>query len=107
MEIIYILIAILIGIAFGWTIKLLIDKNKSGRLEERNNLLKEENNKLDNELNSEREKVLKLNSEISSLKADYENLQEVSNQISTIENLLRVFKKRKDNILQALINTWG
>ena len=104
MEIIYILIAILIGIAFGWTIKLLIDKNKSGRLEERNNLLKEENDKIENELTSEREKVLKLNSDISSLKADYDNLKEkLAEQKGEIEELQEKFIKEFENLANKIL----
>ena len=104
MEIIYIFAALLIGVIVGWVIKLLISKNESGRLEERNNILKEENDKLDNELNSEREKVLKLNSNISSLKADYDNLQEkLAEQKSEIEELQEKFIKEFENLANKIL----
>ena len=104
MEIIYILIAILIGLAFGWIIKSLIDKNKSGRLEERNILLQEENDKIENELTLEREKVLKLNLEISSLKADYDNLKEkLAEQKGEIEELQEKFIKEFENLANKIL----
>jgi DNA recombination protein RmuC len=104
MEIVYLVTGLVVGLLFGWTIKFLIDKNKSGRLEERINLLKEENVKIDNELNSEREKVLKLNSEISSLKADYDNLQEkLAEQKSEIEELQEKFIKEFENLANKIL----
>jgi DNA recombination protein RmuC len=103
MEIIYLFIALLIGLLFGWIIKSLIDKNKSGRLEERNNLLQEKIDKTDNELNSEREKVLKLNSDFSSLKADYDNLQrKLAEQKGEIEELQEKFIKEFENLANKI-----
>ncbi len=104
METLSLLIGLFVGIAFGWVIKLLISKNESSRLEERNNLLKEENDKIDNELNSEREKVLKLNSDISSLKADYDNLQEkLAEQKGEIEELQEKFIKEFENLANKIL----
>jgi len=104
MEILYLIIGLAFGLALGWVIKLLISKNESGRIEERNNLLREENDKLDNELNSEREKVLKLNSDISSLKADYDNLQEkLAEQKGEIEKLQEKFIKEFENLANKIL----
>jgi DNA recombination protein RmuC len=103
MEIYYFIVG-LVGIGFGWVIKLLISKNESGRLEERNNLLQEKSDKTDNELNLEREKVLKLNSEISSLKADYDNLQEkLAEQKGEIEELQEKFIKEFENLANKIL----
>jgi len=76
MEILYVLAGLVIGLVFGWTIKLLIIKNESGRLEERNKILLEENSETQNELISERERVLELSTKLSSFQADYSNLQQ-------------------------------
>lgn len=104
MEILYLLTGLIVGIVFGWVIKLLFSKSESSRLEERNNLLQEKNDKIDNELNSEREKVLKLNSEISSLKADYDNLQEkLAEQKGEMEELQEKFIKEFENLANKIL----
>ncbi|MGB5895617.1 MAG: DNA recombination protein RmuC [Ignavibacteriaceae bacterium] len=104
MEILYLLTGLVVGILFGWVVKLLISKSESSRLEERNNLLQEKNDKTDNELNSEREKVLKLNSDISSLKADYDNLQEkLAEQKGEIEELQEKFIKEFENLANKIL----
>jgi DNA recombination protein RmuC len=104
MEIVYLLIGLAVGIAFGWIIKLLISKSESSRIEERNNLLQAKNDKTDNELNSEREKVLKLSSEISSLKAEYDNLQEkLAEQKGEIEKLQEKFIKEFENLANKIL----
>ena len=103
MEIVYILIALLIGFASGWVIKLLISKSESGRLEERNKLLTEDNVDKENELNTERDKTFKLNSELSSLKSDYDNLQQkLAEQKGEIEELQEKFIKEFENLANKI-----
>ncbi len=103
MEIIYILTALLIGIIFGWVIKLLITKSESSRLEERNKLLEHSNNETYVQLNAEREKVLELYSENSSLKTDYENLKEkLAEQKGEIEKLQEKFIKEFENLANKI-----
>jgi len=103
MEILYILIGLVIGLVFGWVIKLLISKSESGRLEERNKLLQEDNIEKENELNTEREKTFKLNSELSSLKSDYDNLQEkLAEQKGEIEELQEKFIKEFENLANKI-----
>jgi DNA recombination protein RmuC len=103
MEIIYILTALLIGIIFGWVIRLLISKSKSSRLEERNKLLENFNNETDVKLNAEREKVLTLNSDLSSLKADYDNLQKkLAEQKGEVEELQEKFIKEFENLANKI-----
>jgi DNA recombination protein RmuC len=104
MDILYLLTGLVVGVVFGWVIKLLISKSESSRVEERNNLLLEKNDKIDNELNLEREKVLKLNSEISSLKADYDNLQlKLAEQKGEIEKLQEKFIKEFENLANKIL----
>jgi DNA recombination protein RmuC len=103
MEIIYILTALLIGIIFGWVIRLLISKSKSSRLEERNKLFENSNNETDIKLNAEREKVLTLNSNLSSLQADYDNLQEkLAEQKGEVEELQEKFIKEFENLANKI-----
>ncbi len=103
MEIIYILTALLIGLIFGWVIKLLLSKSESSRLEERNKLLENFNDEIDVQLNDEREKVLKLNSNLSSLQADYDNLQEkLAEQKGEIEELQEKFIKEFENLANKI-----
>ena len=52
----------------------------------------------------EREKVLKLNSDISSLKADYDNLQEkLAEQKGEIEELQEKFIKEFENLANKIL----
>jgi len=103
MEIIYILTALLIGIIFGWVIKSLLSKSESSRLEERNKLLENSNNETDKNLNAEREKVLTLNSNLSSLQADYNNLQKkLAEQKGEIEELQEKFIKEFENLANKI-----
>ncbi len=103
MEILYLLTGLVIGLVFGWIIKLLISKSESGRLEERNKLLQEDNIEKENELNTEREKTFKLNSELSSLKSDYDNLQKkLADQKGEIEELQARFIKEFENLADKI-----
>ncbi len=103
MEIIYILTALLIGLIFGWVIKLLLSKIESSRLEERNKLLENFNNEIDVQLNDEREKVLKLNSNLSSLQSDYSNLQQrLEENKAEVEQLQEKFIKEFENLANKI-----
>jgi len=103
MEIIYILAGLVIGLVFGWIIKLLVSKNESGRLEERNKILREENSQTEIELNAEREKSYNLNSELSSLKADYTNLQQkLEENKKEVEQLQEKFTKEFENLANKI-----
>ena len=99
MEFIYILIGLVIGIVFAW----LILRNKSATLEERNRLTEEQNKENESLLNAEREKVLQLNSKLSSLQADYDNLQEkLAEQKVEVEKLQEKFTKEFENLANKI-----
>jgi DNA recombination protein RmuC len=103
MEILYLLTGLVVGIAFGWVIKLLISKSESSRLEERNKMLENSNNETDIKLNAEREKVLTLNSDLSSLQADYDNLQKkLAEQKGEVEKLQEKFIKEFENLANKI-----
>jgi len=103
MELLYLFTGLVIGLVFGWIIKLLISKSESGRLEERNKHLQEDNIEKENELNAEREKTFKLNSNLSSLQADYDNLQEkLAEQKGEIEELQEKFIKEFENLANKI-----
>ncbi len=99
MEIIFLISGLVIGVAFAW----LIQRNKSAKLEERIKLTDEQNKENENLLSAEREKVLQLNSELSSLKADYDNLQEkLAEQKGEIEELQEKFIKEFENLANKI-----
>ncbi len=103
MELLYLFTGLVIGLVFGWIIKLLISKSESGRLEERNKHLQEDNIEKESELNAEREKTFKLNSDLSSLQADYDNLQEkLAEQKGEIEELQEKFIKEFENLANKI-----
>jgi len=105
MEILYILAGLVIGVVFGWIIKLLISKNESGRLEERNKILHEENTQTESELITERDKSYYLNSELSSLKADYTNLQQkLDENKAEVEQLQEKFTKEFENLANKIFD---
>ena len=105
MDILYALIGLVVGIVFGWVIKLLISKNESGRLEERNKILQEENAQTENELISEREKSYNLNSDLSSLKANYTNLQKKLDENKVeVEQLQEKFTKEFENLANKIFD---
>jgi len=64
MEILDLIIGLVIGLGFGWVIKLLISKSESGRFEERNKLLENSNSVNEAQLSAKCEKVMKPNAEI-------------------------------------------
>ena len=105
MEILYALIGLVTGLVFGWIIKLLISKNESGRLEERNKILQEENSQTENELSAERDKSYNLNSDLSSLKADYSNLQQkLEENKAEVEHLQEKFTKEFENLANKIFD---
>jgi DNA recombination protein RmuC len=105
MEILYILAGLIIGLVFGWIIKLLISKNESGRLEERNKILLGENEQTEIKLSAERDKSYKLNSDLSSLKADYSNLQQkLEENKAEVEQLQEKFTKEFENLANKIFD---
>ncbi|MFB3057959.1 MAG: DNA recombination protein RmuC, partial [Ignavibacteriaceae bacterium] len=103
MGLLYLSAGLVIGFVFGWVIKLLISKSESSRLEERNKLLENSNSEIESQLKEERDKVLKLNSELSSLKADYDNLQEkLAEQKGEIEELQEKFITEFENLANKI-----
>jgi DNA recombination protein RmuC len=90
MEFIYLIIGLLIGSIIAW----LLLRNNSVKLEERNRITDQQNKESETLLNEEREKVLQLNSKLSSLQADYSNLQtKLLEQKEEVEKLQEKFTK--------------
>jgi DNA recombination protein RmuC len=99
MEFIFILIGIIVGSVIVW---LALGK-KSVKLEERNRLIEEQNKENESMLNEEREKVLQLNSNLSSLQSDYNNLQEkLVEQKAEVEQLQEKFTKEFENLANKI-----
>lgn len=83
-------------------------KVDAGKLAERIKLFEEAKLSIQSELKSEREKSEKLNSENSSLKSDYANLQtKLSDQKSEIEKLQEKFTKEFENLANKIFEEKG
>jgi DNA recombination protein RmuC len=98
MEIIY----LIIGLIIGGISAFFIAKSKYGS---GNSFLTQQLQKSENDLSAERDKVLKLNSELSSLNSDYRNLQEkLAEQKSEIEELQNKFVKEFENLANKILD---
>ncbi|MHB8854885.1 MAG: DNA recombination protein RmuC [Ignavibacteriaceae bacterium] len=126
MEILFLLIGIILGAGAAWlTLKSKIESAKRILPEEveglndqinnlnmeksnadvRNRLFEENLKQISAELNSERAKVLQLSSENSSLKADYNNIQnKLSEQKDEIEKLQERFTKEFENLANKIFD---
>ncbi|MFC2102848.1 DNA recombination protein RmuC [Bacteroidota bacterium] len=105
MEILYIITGLIIGLVFGWIIKLLIIKGETSRLEERVSLLQKENEEDKDEVNSERAKVLELNSKLASIQSDYSNLKEkLAENKAEVEQLQEKFTKEFENLANKIFD---
>ncbi len=125
MEIIYLILGLAVGFVIAYfflkskktvsidEVNKLIDqinslKVEAGKLSERIKLAETDKLSLQLELKSEREKSEKLNSENSSLKSDYSNLQtKLSEQKSEIENLQEKFTKEFENLANKIFEEKG
>ena len=97
MEIIY----LLIGLIVGGVSAFFIAKSKFGS---GNSFLNQQLQKNESELSAERDKVLKLNSELSAINSDYKNLQErLAEQKSEIEELQNKFTKEFENLANKIL----
>jgi DNA recombination protein RmuC len=104
-EIIFLIIGILIGAFAAFLIAKLKYEGSVGKTGERNSFLVEELAKTEKDLASEREKVIKLNSENSALNSDYRNLQEkLAEQKSEIEELQNKFAKEFENLANKILD---
>ncbi|MFZ0456675.1 MAG: DNA recombination protein RmuC, partial [Ignavibacteriaceae bacterium] len=104
MEIIFILIGLIAGSIFAFFVLKSKFKSKIDVAEERTRIFEEQNQNLSAELNAEREKVLELNSALSSLKADYNNLQKtLSEQKEETEKLQEKFAAEFENLANKIL----
>jgi len=77
---------------------------ENGQASTRNSILEESLKQVNMELNSERAKVLQLSNEKSSLKTDYDNLQEkLKEQKSEVEQLQEKFTKEFENLANKIL----
>ena len=77
---------------------------ENGQASTRNSILEESLKQVNMELNSERAKVLQLSNENSSLKTDYDNLQEkLKEQKSEVEQLQEKFTKEFENLANKIL----
>ena len=96
------IIFLIIGVVIGAFAAFFIAKAKFGS---GNSFLTQQLQKNENDLSAERDKVLKLNSELSSLNSDYRNLQEkLDEQKSEIEELQSKFVKEFENLANKILD---
>jgi DNA recombination protein RmuC len=108
MEIVFIITGLVIGLIFGWLIATFKAKSGSGKIEERASLLEQNKNELEKNLTGERNKVLDLNSKLSSLQSDYNNLQQkLVEQKGEIEELQQKFTKEFENLANKIFEEKG
>ena len=104
MEILFILIGLIAGSIFTFFVLKSKFKSKIDVAEERTKIFEEQNQKISAELNKEREKVLELNSTLSSLKADFSNLQKtLSEQKEETEKLQEKFAAEFENLANKIL----
>ena len=103
MEIVFIITGLVIGLIFGWLIATFKAKSGSGKIEERASLLEQNKKELEKNLNDERNKVLELNSKLSSLQSDYNNLQQkLAEQKGELEEIQQKFTKEFENLANKI-----
>ena len=104
MEVLFILIGLIAGSIFTFFVLKSKFKSKIDVAEERTKIFEEQNQKISAELNKEREKVLELNSTLSSLKADFSNLQKtLSEQKEETEKLQEKFAAEFENLANKIL----
>ncbi|MEJ2613347.1 MAG: DNA recombination protein RmuC [Ignavibacteriaceae bacterium] len=104
MEVLFILIGLIAGSIFTFFVLKSKFKSKIDVAEERTRIFEEQNQNLSAELNTEREKVLELNSTLSSLKADYNNLQKtLAEQKEETEKLQEKFAVEFENLANKIL----
>jgi DNA recombination protein RmuC len=108
MEILFIITGIIIGLIFGWLIATFKAKSEYGKIEERALLLDQNKKELEESLSNERNKVLDLNSKLSSLQSDYNSLQQkLVEQKNEIEDLQQKFTKEFENLANKIFEEKG
>ena len=105
MEIIFLITGLLIGAVSAWLISSFGYKGEVSRVEERSLILEQDKSNLEKNLNSERQKVLELNSKLSSLQSDYSNLQQkLAEQKAEVEELQQKFTKEFENLANKIFD---
>jgi DNA recombination protein RmuC len=100
MEFIYLVLGLLIGAALTFLFIKSRFTSQASKAEERNKIYEENNKQLSSELASEREKIIELNSSLSSLRAEYNNKKEEIEQLqkkltTEFENLAnKIFEEK-------------
>jgi len=111
MEALFIFIALIIGFIISWFIsssKIKSLSNENSKLSERSSMLEKERENQIGELKGERDKVVELNSKLSSLKSDHSNLQQkLIEQKTEIEKLQETFTKEFENLANRIFEEKG
>ena len=105
MEIPLLIIGLAAGLIFGWLLSTFKSKSDTGKMEERASILEQGKKEAEVNLSIERNKVIELNSKLSSLQSDYNNLQQrLSEQKSEIEELQQKFIKEFENLANRIFD---
>jgi DNA recombination protein RmuC len=104
MEIVLLIIGLLVGAAATFFAMKYKYQSSSSKLEERNAITENSLNEAKADLDSEREKVIKLSSEISALGTDNSNLQQkLSEQKKELDELQSRFTKEFENLANKIL----
>jgi DNA recombination protein RmuC len=103
MELIYLMVGLIVGAAAIWFIASFKFKGEVSRVEERGKMLEKDKEEIESEIKSERQKVLELNSKLSSLQSDYSNLhQKLAEQKVELEELQEKFTQEFENLANRI-----
>jgi DNA recombination protein RmuC len=106
MEILLAILGLIVGFIVTWFIsssKIKRISNENSKLLERSSFLEKEQGTQATELKGEREKVIELNSKLSSLQSDYSNLQQkLLDQKAEIEKLQEKFTTEFENLANKI-----
>jgi len=111
MEIVYLVIAVIVGFILSWFIsssKIKTLSNENSKLLERSGSLEKEKEAQSTELKGERGKIIELNSSLASLNSDYSNLQQkLLEQKAEIEKLQEKFTMEFENLANRIFEEKG
>jgi len=105
MDIIYLIIALVVGFLIALIFSYLKFKSDSSRIEERSKIHEESKNELESKLEIEQQESREISSKLASLQADYLNLQQkLKENKDEVEQLQEKFTKEFENLANKIFD---
>ena len=105
MDIIYLIIALVVGFLIALIFSYLKFKSDSSRIEERSKIHEESKNELESKLEIEQQESREISSKLASLQADYSNLQQkLKENKDEVEQLQEKFTKEFENLANKIFD---